>query len=159
MASALDRGIAQKMAATLNPLLATVSGPVAQVGRPLELTYPATALVTVSDKVPAGELSTVVFVAELCRSQWKGPALNELVERLRPDGRLLFVEPVCGVGMANVLQRAFDRAVRARWGYGFSRDIPAELRAAGMTVTSVDRFFVEPVPTVFTFAAGDARFY
>ena len=125
MASALDRGIAQKMAATLNPLLATVSGP----------------------------------VAELCRPQWQGRAPDDLVERLQPDGRPLFVEPVCGIGVANVLQRAFDRAVRARWGYGFSRDMPAELRAAGMTVTSVDRFFVEPVPTVFTFAAADARFY
>ena len=147
------------MASTLNPLLATVSGPVVQIGRPLGLTYPTGATVTFSDEVPAGDLSTVVFVAELCLPHWTPSALAALAERLRPEGRLLFVEPVCGTGFAYALQRMFNPAAQARWGYGFSRDIPAELRQTGLTVTSVDRFFVDPVPTVFTFAAGDARFY
>ena len=155
----LDRGVALKLAATLNPLLQSVSGPVVQVGRPLNLTYPPTASVSVCKQLPTGELETIVFVAELCQPHWTQAALAKLVERLTPNGRVLFAEPVCGTGLASQAQRLLAPLTNKRWGYTFTRDIPADLRLAGMTVTSVNRVFVEPVPTLFTYAAGDARFY
>ncbi len=158
----LDRGIAAKLAAALNPLLATVSGPVVQVGRPLALDYPSDTNVTIVAQLAPGAASqarTIVFIAELCQPRWQGAALTQLVDSLPRDGRVLFAEPVAGLGLGRLAQRATSRISQKRWGYTFERDIPAELRATELTVTSVDRIFVEPAPTVFTFAAGDARFY
>ncbi|MEZ5340728.1 MAG: hypothetical protein R2706_04560 [Acidimicrobiales bacterium] len=159
---ALDTGIARKLSAALHPLLDSLNGRVVHVGRPLDVVYPATASVEYrrgTDGLPNGELAAVVFVAELCQPRWTPDAIAALAQRLAPDGRVLFAEPVAGLGPSQLAQRALDRLATRRWGYGFTRDIPAELRTAGMTVTSVERIFVDPAPTVFTFAVGDARFY
>ncbi|RMH66799.1 MAG: methyltransferase domain-containing protein [Actinomyces sp.] len=82
-----------------------------------------------------------------------------LVDRvLAPEGRFLFCEPTRRPGRTGRLLAAFAPLVRATAGLHLDRDVPAAVRAAGFTITDLDRF---EVPTVSAplrpFVEGRAR--
>ena len=58
------------------------------------------------------------------------------------SGRLIAVEPVAGLGVHRGIQWILTLWWRRRLGHHFNRDLPMELRAAGFTTETVDRFTV-----------------
>lgn len=66
-------------------------------------------------------------------------------ELMAPDGRFLMLEPVRRSGRLGRMVALTGSLMRATGGLHLDRDIPARLRAEGMTVTDLDRF---DVPTV-----------
>jgi hypothetical protein len=96
---------------------------------------------------------SLVCVAEL----WRMPNLELVVQALKPQGRLFFVDPVAGFGLAQRAQGIGRSLICGRYGLSFETDVPQALRDAGITPTSTDRFRVGNL--VFTFAAGEARVY
>ncbi len=72
---------------------------------------------------------------------WNDQALNELATTLASTGaKLAFVEPTAGLGVRHRLQLLAGAWLDRRRGYRFHRDVPADLRQAGLTVTTVVRF-------------------
>ncbi len=68
-------------------------------------------------------------------------ALGDLSSLLAStDTKLAFVEPTAGLGVRHRLQLAAGPWLAGRRGHRHHRDIPAELRGAGLTVTTVVRF-------------------
>ena len=57
---------------------------------------------------------------------------------------LLFLEPTAELGWRRLVHRVGRRWWRRRLGHHFECDVPAELRAAGLAVTEIDRFGVGP---------------
>lgn len=94
---------------------------------------------------------------------WSWPSgavarLAEVLERSDPDKprRLLFLEPTAGLGWRDRIQRLIPRFWRRRYGHEFGRDIPAELRSHGLTVTTTVRF---REGRVRHYVVGEARHY
>lgn len=92
----------------------------------------------------ASSFDTVVCTLVLCSVQDLEGALAELLDVLRPDGRLLFFEHVLGRSPLTAhLQRLASPAwSRLAGGCRLDRDTVAALRAAGFVVTDCER----PVP-------------
>lgn len=92
-----------------------------------------------------GPFDTIVSVFQLASS----PDLPDLLARLRQllaqDGHLLFVEPGRLPRARGRVQRLVAPAVGAVAGWRVDRDIPLELRRAGLSVTDVER---HRVPTL-----------
>lgn len=89
---------------------------------------------------------------------WDAEALRQLRAQLAsgpPNRRLIFVEPVPDIGWRRRLQRLGRRLWRTRLGYSFERDLPAELRTAGFTIDTLDRFSIGRLG-LRTYAYGEA---
>jgi hypothetical protein len=84
--------------------------------------------------------------------------LARVLEASERDGwqRLLFLEPTAGLGWRDRIQRHNPAFWRRRYGHDFRRDIPAELRSHGLTVTTTVRFREGPVRH---YVVGEARHY
>lgn len=96
---------------------------------------------------------SLICVGEL----WRLADLGSVAQALKPAGRLFFVEPVAGFGLALRAQRMGRTLIRARFGLSFETDLPQALRDVGITPTSTDRF--RAGNPMLTFAAGEARVY
>lgn len=144
------------MIRTLEPMLASLTGPVVQVGS-LSLDFPKSLEVRAVDELPEGDLGDVVLVGQIAQGRLGEADLSDLVGRMGESNKLCFVEPVCGVGLGRGLQKGIAGLMRSRWGWDFESDVPAIIRASGFRVISVDRFSAAPVEMVFTFAAGVAE--
>lgn len=89
---------------------------------------------------------------------WDRAELEALRQRMEAAGggrHLIFVEPVSALGWRRLAQRVLGRRWRRRLGHSFERDVPAELRAAGFVLTTIDRFALGP-GSVRTYAYGEA---
>ncbi len=86
------------------------------------------------------------LVADLNRFLTHGRTLMEL---LADGGRLLFLEPVARAGRTGRLLALGGRLGRAVGGLHLDWDLPAEIRASGMTITDLQRFEVPSVSAPF----------
>ena len=68
--------------------------------------------------------------------------LRALVARLAPHGELVAVEPVGRSGTIGLLAASLGACLPGVDGLHLSRDVPATVRAAGLTVVDVERFVV-----------------
>jgi SAM-dependent methyltransferase len=95
------------------------------------------------DDAPFGPAAfdTVVTTLTLCTVPDLDSALQRIATLLAPDGRLLFMEHVPGVGGQRMLQKALQPVwPRLAGGCNLDRDIPAALRRNGFTVLELERF-------------------
>ncbi len=92
--------------------------------------------------------SGVVVGTDFRLWRWPAPMLVRLSEQIRlQDGLLVFIEPTAGLGLRRLGQLLF-RCYR--------RDLPADLRAAGLIVTTQVRL---RDGIVGTFVRGEARHF
>lgn len=101
------------------------------------------------------------IVADTVLWSWSSGQWSQVAEVIRRSGpnspiRLLFLEPTAGLGWRDRIQRIDPGLLRRRHGHDFGRDIPAELRCHGLTVTSAIRFREGPVRH---YVVGEARHY
>lgn len=98
------------------------------------------------DLARAGErFDTVVSVFQLAASSDLGATLRAVGQVLADDGRLLFLEPGAQVGLPGRIQRLVAPPLAGLTGWRADRDIPAELRTAGLSVIDLRR---HRVPTL-----------
>lgn len=98
------------------------------------------------DLARAGErFDTVVSVFQLAASTDLATTLDSVREVLSDGGRLLFLEPGAQVGLPGRVQRLVAPPLGGLTGWRADRDIPAELRTAGLSVTDIRR---HRVPTL-----------
>jgi hypothetical protein len=139
-------------------LVPLAQGEVLELGWRTERRYPSAVTgVRCLDGDPGGagggaQVDTIVSVCELWRPAWTTGRLRALFERLRPAGRLLVVEPVAVVGLSGRVQRLARPLTVALSGVAFDRDLPAEVRCAGLVPTTVVRTSIDPVGRVRTVA-------
>lgn len=94
----------------------------------------------------AGErFDTVLSVFQLAAAPDLPGLLGRIRDVLADDGRLLFLEPTRVAGRTSRLQRLAAPGVAALAGWRTDRDVPMALRAAGLSVTDVER---HRVPTL-----------
>lgn len=102
-------------------------------------------------------VDTVLAVCELWRDRWGRRELEALAGRLRPGGRLLFVEPVAVTGVSGVVQRLLEVVVpRRSRPPRFCGVVTDDLRAAGLTPIRVERVSADRVGRVRSFVVGEA---
>jgi SAM-dependent methyltransferase len=82
---------------------------------------------------------TVFSVFQLAAAGDLATTLACIRRVLAPDGAVLFLEPGRLVGLAGRSQRLLGPAVAATAGWHLDRDIPMELRRAGLSVTDLER--------------------
>lgn len=104
-------------------------------------------------------IDTVLSVCELWRPHWDEHELGRLARRLRPGGRLLFVEPVAVTGASRVVQRLARPALERRLGFGFDRDLAPVLRSIGLPPGTLDRLTADRWGRVRCFVAGVATHF
>lgn len=85
-----------------------------------------------------------VVIADLVLWKWDRPALRALSERMKPDTVLLFLEPTADLGWRRLIHRYGRWAERLLLRHNFETDVPAELREAGLMVTTTIRFSTGP---------------
>ncbi len=100
-------------------------------------------------------------VADCVLWSWPSAHLAQLAGMLEASERnrrlrLLFLEPTAGLGWRDRIQQRNSGFWRRRYGHDFCRDIPAELRSHGLTVTTTLRFREGPVRH---YVVGEARHY
>jgi hypothetical protein len=156
--SRVDR-IVRRSAAELTP---DARGDVLLLGRPESCRW-GPAVSSLRHHRDPGELGvvapvdTIVSVCELWRPEWDPRQLGALAGRLRPGGRLLFVEPVSVTGASGVVQRLAELATPwRRRRLRFARALPDELRAAGFVPVRIDRICADRVGRVRSFVVGIA---
>ncbi len=88
---------------------------------------------------------TAAVVAEFVLWRWSPEALADLSVGIGPDTTLVFLEPTADLGWRRLLHRVARPALRRRYGHDFEVDVPAALRAAGLVVTTTDRFGLGPM--------------
>jgi SAM-dependent methyltransferase len=110
-------------------------------------------------EVPDHSFDTIVMALVLCSAFDPGASAAALHRWLAPDGRLLFLEHVAGVGFRAELQRAASPSWSAlARGCHLDRDTVNTLRRAGFAVTDCERFRLPgPNPLLTTWAQGVAR--
>jgi hypothetical protein len=101
-------------------------------------------------------VNTVLATCELWRSTWDEACLSGLRAALRPEGRLLFVEPVRVTGTSGVAQRVLAPALRRRYGMSFDRVVPDLLRDASLVPVRLDRLSLGRWGRVVSFVTGVA---
>lgn len=69
-------------------------------------------------------------------------SLSALVARLAPDGELVLVEPVGRPGVGGLLTASLGTWLPGQRDLHLARDLPAAVRATGLTVVDADRFTV-----------------
>ncbi|MBV9664645.1 MAG: methyltransferase domain-containing protein, partial [Actinobacteria bacterium] len=94
-------------------------------------------------QLPEGSFDTVVATFVLCSVPDQATALARMRSLLKPDGRLLFLEHVRGLGV----RRRLQRFVAPMWRKGAggcdpTRDTVAAIRQAGFTIAECDRFLL-----------------
>lgn len=82
---------------------------------------------------------TIFSVFRLTAATDLDATLSQLIDLLADDGILLFLEPGPMVGLAGRAQRLAAPVVALSTGWFIDRDIPAELRGAGLSVTDLER--------------------
>lgn len=126
-----------------------------------ELSLPAVVYETaiLEAELPAAHFDTVVCSLVLCSVPDPQATLARLDELLAPDGRILFLEHVRGVGRLAWFQgRLSPLWRRVAAGCHPDRDTLHELRKAGFAITDCDRFRIRKVmPLVSSGVAGVAR--
>lgn len=85
---------------------------------------------------------TVCVVADLALWRADKRSLDALAAALEPDRVLLFLEPTADLGWRSGLHRSGRLLWRLFLRHDFSADVPAQLREAGLVVTTTDRFGV-----------------
>lgn len=75
--------------------------------------------------------------------------LKTLTDLLTPHGRLLFLEPVVRAGRTGRMLAVVGRLGRTVGGLHLDWDLPADIRASGMTITDLERFEVPTVSAPF----------
>lgn len=98
-----------------------------------------TAATPAAPELGAGPFDTIFSVFALAATPDLDPLLSRIGDALAPDGRLLFLEPSRGVGATSRLLRVAAPSVRWSTGFHVDRDLPAELRRCGLSVTDVER--------------------
>lgn len=83
---------------------------------------------------------TVCVIADLVLWRTDQRSLNALAKALEPDRVLLFLEPTADLGWRAGLHRVGRRLFRLFLRHDFAADVPAQLREAGLVVTTTDRF-------------------
>lgn len=81
----------------------------------------------------------IVSVLQLTTTADLAGTLSRLRRLLAGDGRLHFLEPARRTGMTGRAQRVAAPMVTMSTGIRLDRDIPAELRANGLSVTALER--------------------
>jgi hypothetical protein len=105
-----------------------------------------------------GRYATVVSAADLIWSPDLFAALTGIARCLAPEGEIRFVEPVQRPGALGVVLGTVWAAQPVVAGMHLQRDLPATLRAAGFTVTDIERFVMPtPVWPLRHLAMGAAR--
>jgi hypothetical protein len=105
-----------------------------------------------------GGYATVVSATDLIRYPDLLAAVAGLARCLAPDGEIRFVEPVQQPGALGTILGTVWSARPAVAGLHLQRDLAATLRAAGFTVTDIERFTVPTsVWPLRHFAVGAAR--
>ena len=89
--------------------------------------------------------TTTAVVAELVLWRWAPDAVGDLAKRMEPGTALVFLEPTADLGWRRLVHRLGRVALRVRYGHDFEADVPAALRAAGLVVTTTDRFGLGPM--------------
>jgi len=87
-----------------------------------------------------GLVSSIVCTAALIEEPDLVRAVRVLAALLADDGELLLVEPVGRPGLWGLLVSSAGAALPAVAGLHLSRDVPAAVRAAGLTIADLDRF-------------------
>lgn len=82
---------------------------------------------------------TVFSVFQLASATDLGDVLNQILRLLTDDGSLLFLEPGRRTGVSGRAQSLVAPAVGMLAGWRVDRDIPVELRDAGLSVVDLDR--------------------
>ncbi|MDQ3575184.1 MAG: methyltransferase domain-containing protein [Actinomycetota bacterium] len=96
------------------------------------------------EHVPEGSLDAVVTTFALCRVDDLDAALALVLRAMTPAGVLLFTEHTGATGWRRRLQQAATPLwQRLAPGCHLDRDVPAAIRAAGLTITDIHRF---PLP-------------
>ena len=103
-------------------------------------------------------VDTVCVLADFVLWQQDRATLARLADALRPDKVLLFVEPTAELGWRRALHRVTRRLSTMVPGYNFECDVPAELRAAGLVVTTTDRFSTGPAG-IASYVWGQAQHF
>lgn len=88
---------------------------------------------------------TVVSILQLTSTPDLDATIRRIASVLDPGGRLLFLEPGRGVGIPGRAQVRFAPVIRAFSPWHVDRDIPADLRAGGLSVVDLER---QQVPTM-----------
>lgn len=101
---------------------------------------------------------TACVVADLVLWRWSPSDLDELAESLAPDTVLVFVEPTADLGWRRLVHRIARPLLRVALGHHFEADVPAALRAAGLVVTTTDRFGTGPL-RIRSYVWGEARHF
>lgn len=91
---------------------------------------------------PAGSFDTVVTSWVFCRLAHPEQTAAAIVRWLKPDGSLLFLEHVRGVGVRARAQRALSPVWVRVAGCELDRDTIGTLRRAGLAVTDCERFAI-----------------
>ena len=144
------------MSQILTPFASTAEAEATAVTR-------ATAPIHVLDEVPAplpepldGD---VVATNVLWDRRWTMAALADLCQQLG-DRRLFVIEPTPALGLRRVVQWLTSRWLRRRVGHDFDRDLPVDLRRAGLQIFTIERFSVgqTTLRTYFYAELGQRRF-
>ena len=81
----------------------------------------------------------IVSVLQLATTADLAGAISRIKRLLRDDGRFQFLEPARRTGVTGRAQRLAAPMVTMTTGIRLDRDIPADLRANGLSVTSLER--------------------
>lgn len=81
-------------------------------------------------------------LADMVLWRWDEDSLLALADWLQPGMVLFFLEPTAELGWRRALHRLARLPIRLLLRHHFEADVPASLRAAGLVVTTVDRFSV-----------------
>ncbi len=88
---------------------------------------------------------TGAVVADMVLWRWDDASLRALADRLPPGAALVFCEPTADLGWRRALHRMTKNIWRVSIRHNFEADVPARLRAAGLLVTTTDRFSTGPM--------------
>ncbi len=91
-------------------------------------------------KIDVDQVGCVVADFVLWHPKWEPQHFEQLSEILRPQGRVVFLEPVATYGWRRRLHRRMQARFRRDLRYDFEKDVPADLRRSGLILTTVDRF-------------------
>ncbi|MGH1487859.1 MAG: hypothetical protein ACRBK7_00445 [Acidimicrobiales bacterium] len=82
--------------------------------------------------------------ADMVLWRWDRQSLEVLSKQLKPGTILVFLEPTAELGWRRVLHRYGRPVIRTLLRHHFETDVPAELRRAGLMVTTTIRFSTGP---------------
>ncbi len=88
--------------------------------------------------------ATPCVVADMVLWRLDEVSLRALADRLEPGASLVFLEPTADIGWRQALHRLLRLPFRLMLRHDFEADVPAALRAAGLVVTTTDRFNLGP---------------